>query len=89
MNQAVVDPEHLRQFASHLHRFSEEMQQQSSVLVAQLNQLEQTWRDEQQRKFASDFSTQIQQLSKLIQSTEQHIPYLLRKAEQIDAYLGR
>lgn len=32
---------------------------------------------------------QIQQLSKLIQSTEQHIPYLLRKAEQIDAYLGR
>ena len=89
MNQAVVDPEHLTQFASHLLRFSEEMKQHSSVLASQLSQLEQTWRDEQQRKFASDFATQMQQLSKLIQSTEDHVPYLLRKAEQIDAYLGR
>ncbi|MBL6724073.1 WXG100 family type VII secretion target [Rubripirellula sp.] len=89
MNQAVVDPEHLRQFAGHLHRFAEEMQQQSSSLAAQLNHLEQTWRDEQQRKFAAEFSTQMQQLNRLIQTTEVHIPYLLRKAEQIDAYLGR
>ena len=52
MNQAVVDPEQLRQFAAHLHRFSEEMKQRSSGLASQMNQLEQTWRDEQQRKFA-------------------------------------
>ena len=68
---------------------AEEMQQQSSSLAAQLNHLEQTWRDEQQRKFAAEFSTQMQQLNRLIQTTEVHIPYLLRKAEQIDAYLGR
>lgn len=89
MNQAVVDPEHLRQFASHLHRFSQELQQQSNALAGQLNHLEQTWRDEQQRKFAGEFTSQMQQLSRLIQATEDHIPYLLRKAEQIDAYLGR
>ncbi|MGC6441593.1 MAG: WXG100 family type VII secretion target [Rubripirellula sp.] len=89
MNQAIVDPEHLRQFASHLNRFAEEMKQQSTILGSQLNQLEQTWRDEQQRKFASEFAGQMQQLSKLVQATEEHIPYLLRKAEQIDAYLGR
>jgi len=89
VSQAVVDPEHLRQFAAQLHRFAEEMKERSAGLASQMNQLEQTWRDEQQRKFAEEFSTEMQQLSRLIRATEQHIPYLLRKAEQIDAYLGR
>ena len=89
MSQAVVDPEQLRQFAAHLHRFAQEMKERSTGLATQMNQLEQTWRDEQQRKFTEDFSTQLLQLKRLIQSTEQHVPYLLRKAEQIDAYLGR
>ncbi len=89
MNQAVVDPDQLRQFASHLHRFAEEMKQRSSGLASQMNQLEQTWRDEQQRKFSDEFTTQLKQLTRLIQTTEEHVPYLMRKAEQIDAYLGR
>ncbi len=89
MSQAVVDPEHLRQFAGHLHRFVEEMKTRGTALSAQMNQLEQTWRDEQQRKFAQEFTDQMRQLSRLVQTTEQHIPYLMRKAEQIDAYLGR
>ena len=89
MNQAVVDPEQLRQFAGHLHQFAEEMKQRSAGLASQMNQLEQTWRDEQQRKFAEEFTVQMRQMTRLIQSTEQHVPYLLRKAEQIDAYLGR
>jgi uncharacterized protein YukE len=89
MSQAVVDPEQLRQFAAHLHRFAEEMKQRSSGIASQMNQLEQTWRDEQQRKFAEEFTAQMRQISRLVQATEQHVPYLLRKAEQIDAYLGR
>ncbi len=89
MSQAVVDPEQLRQFAAHLHRFSEEMKQRSTALAAQMNQLEQSWRDEQQHKFAEEFTTQMMQMKRLIQATEKHVPYLLRKAEQIDAYLGR
>ena len=89
MSRAVVDPEQLRQFAAHLHRFTEEMKERSTGLASQMNQLEQSWRDEQHRKFADEFTTQMQQMKRLIQTTEQHIPYLLRKAEQIDAYLGR
>ena len=89
MNQAVVDPEQLRQFAAQLHRFSEEMKQGSSGLASQMTQLEQTWRDEQQRKFAEEFATEMRQMKRLIDATEKHVPYLLRKAEQIDAYLGR
>lgn len=89
MSQAVVDPDQLRQFASHLHRFAEEMKQRSTGLATQMNQLEQTWRDEQQRKFAEEFTAQMRQMARLIQTTEEHVPYLMRKAEQIDAYLGR
>ncbi|QDT12533.1 WXG100 family type VII secretion target [Planctomycetes bacterium K23_9] len=88
MSQAVVDPEHLRQFAGQLHRFSEELKQRSTAIASQMNQLEQTWRDEQQRKFAEEFTDQMRQLARLIKNTEQHVPYLMRKAEQIDAYLG-
>ncbi len=89
MNQAIVDPEQLRQFAGHLHRFAEEMKERSAGLASQMNQLEQTWRDEQQRKFAEEFTVQMRQITRLIKTTEQHVPYLMRKAEQIDAYLGR
>ncbi|MDA8745500.1 WXG100 family type VII secretion target [Rubripirellula amarantea] len=89
MNQAIVDPEQLRQFAAHLHRFADELKQQSTGLATQMNQLEQTWRDEQQRKFSEEFTGQMRQLARLINTTEEHVPYLLRKAEQIDAYLGR
>ena len=89
MNQAIADPEQLRQFAAHLHRFSEEIKNLSGNLSGHMNQLEQTWRDEQQRKFADEFNSQMQQMSRLIKASEEHVRYLLRKAEQIDAYLGR
>lgn len=89
MTQAVADPEQLRQFAGHLHHFAEEMKHQTAALAAQMNQLEQTWRDEQHRKFSDEFTDQMRQLSRLIQTTEEHVPYLLRKADQLDAYLGR
>ena len=89
MNQAIADPEELRQFAAHLHRFSEEIKNLSSNLSGHMNQLEQTWRDEQQRKFTDEFNAQMQQMRRLIKASEEHVPYLLRKAEQIDAYLGR
>ncbi len=89
MTQAVVDPEQLRQFAAQLKNFAEDLRQRSTTLATQMNRLEQTWRDEQQRKFSEDFIVQLRGLTRIIQSTEQHVPYLLRKAEQIDAYLGR
>lgn len=89
MNRAVVDPDQLRQFAGHLHRFAEDLKERGSGLAAQMNQLEQSWRDEQQRRFQAEFAEQMQALSRLVRATEQHVPYLLRKADQIDAYLGR
>lgn len=87
MNQAIADPEELRRFAGHLRAYAAEMKQRSASLANHMNELEQTWRDEQQRKFAEEFEQQMRQLSRLLSATEQHIPYLLRKADQIDTYL--
>ena len=89
MSRAVVDPDHLRQFAASLHRFCEELKTQSATVATQMSSLEQTWRDEQQRKFSSEFEESLRQLSRIVSQSETHVPYLLRKAEQIDAYLGR
>ena len=36
-----------------------------------------------------EFNEEMRQMARLIKTTEQHVPYLMRKAEQIDAYLGR
>ena len=87
MNQAIVDPEQLRRFAGNLKIFTEELQQRSVALSAQMNQLEQTWRDQQQRKFAGEFEDQMRQMNRLLESARLHIPYLLRKAEQVEQYL--
>ncbi|XZE52973.1 WXG100 family type VII secretion target [Planctomycetaceae bacterium SH139] len=87
MNQAIVDPEQLRRFAANLKIFSEELQQRATALSSQMNQLEQTWRDQQQKKFAAEFNEQLRQLNRLIESTREHVPYLLRKAEQAEQYL--
>ncbi len=87
MNQAIVDPEQLRRFAANLRIFSEELQQRATALSSQMNQLEQTWRDQQQQKFADEFSEQLRQLNRLVASTREHVPYLLKKAEQAEQYL--
>jgi uncharacterized protein YukE len=87
MNQAIVDPEQLRRFAANLKIFSEDLQQRSAALSAQMNQLEQTWRDQQQRKFAAEFEVQLRQMAKLVEASKQHVPYLMRKAEQAEQYL--
>ncbi|WP_164104090.1 WXG100 family type VII secretion target [Candidatus Laterigemmans baculatus] len=87
MNQAIVDPEQLRRFASNLKIFTEELQQRSAALASQMNQLEQSWRDQQQRKFSQEFEDQMRQMNRLLEASRQHVPYLLRKAEQVEQYL--
>ena len=89
MNQAIADPEQLRQFAKQLQAFAEELRGRGAILAAQMNQLQQSWRDDHQRKFSEEFSGQLRGLSRIVEASEQHVPYLLKKADQLDAYLGR
>lgn len=87
MPQAIVDPEELRRFARHLRKFNTDVQDRIGTLAAQLAGLGRTWRDQENKKFVQEFEQHMRAISHFIEVTEQHIPYLLRKAETIEEYL--
>lgn len=89
MPQAIVDPEQLRQFAAMLQRFSQNLRESTASLSQAQARLNESWRDQEQKKFSEEFEQQVKLVQKLLDTTEQHIPYLVRKAEIIEQYLQR
>jgi uncharacterized protein YukE len=87
MSKAVVDPGELRRFAQDLKRFNAGLLSQMAVLHSRLNDLGQTWRDQEHTKFAEEFEQTIRVLHRFTDSADKHIPFLLRKAEKIEEYL--
>ena len=82
---AVETP--LRRFASDLKRFNGELQNQMAVLQGRLLALGQSWRDQEQTKFVEEFEATLKVLSRFQELADQHIPFLLRKAERVEEYL--
>lgn len=89
MSQAVVDPTELRRFASLLRDFTNELQNRLSTVHGQMNSLSQSWRDQEHLKFADEFSQHLKLLNRFIEANDQHVPYLMRKAERIEEYLSQ
>jgi len=89
MSKAVVDPGELRRFAQDLKRFNSQVRDQMTLLLGRMNELGETWRDREQVKFVSEFEQTMRTLHRFADSTDQHIPFLLRKAEKIEAYLNQ
>ncbi|HET6424302.1 MAG TPA: WXG100 family type VII secretion target [Planctomycetaceae bacterium] len=87
MSQAIVDPEDLRRFAGMLRDFNGDLQSKLTVLAGQLNALSQTWRDQEHQKFSEEFTQHLRMAARFVEANEEHIPYLLRKAERIEEYL--
>ena len=87
MSQAVVNPEELRRFAARLKQFNNEMMSQLSTMHGQLAGLSQTWRDREHDKFVEEFEQTLQVMKRFTEATNQHIPFLLRKAERVEEYL--
>ena len=87
MPQAIVDPAELRRFALMLKKFNQELQERMSAMANQLNDLTNSWRDQEQIKFRTEFEGQMKMIARFIEANNQHIPYLLRKAERIEEYM--
>ncbi len=87
MTQAIVDPGELRRFAHNLKQFSNELQSHISALHGQLMNLGTTWRDQEQLKFTEEFEQTMQVIGRFLEATEEHIPFLLRKAQRVEEYL--
>jgi len=87
MAKAHVNPEDLRRFARDLGRFNTEIQGLLAGLHSRMINLEKTWRDQEQRKFAEEFEHTFKALSRFIESSERHVSFLVKKAGHIEDYL--
>jgi uncharacterized protein YukE len=87
MGQAVVNPDELRRFAAQLRQFNNDLMNQMTVLHGQLLGLGQTWRDREHDKFVEEFEQTLQVVGRFVEATNQHVPFLLRKAAKVEEYL--
>lgn len=87
MSQAIVNPAELRRFAQQLKHFNAELVAQMTALQRQMVNLGASWRDQEHHKFVDEFEQQVKTINHFVESTEQYVPFLLRKAERIDEYL--
>lgn len=87
MSQAIVDPAELRRFAHNLKVFTGDVRADLSSLHTQLLALGDTWRDQEHDRFTREFEETVNVLEKFLEVADQHVPFLLRKAERIEEYL--
>lgn len=82
-----MDPEEVRRFAEELNRFNRDLQSRMSSMQARFAALGDSWQDQEQSKFAEEFKATVHALKRFVEMSDQHVPYLLRKAARIEEYL--
>lgn len=87
MAQAIANPDELRRFAQMLKKFNSGLTDQMAALSGQLNSLSSTWRDQENLRFSEEFQQNLQMMNHFLESNNEYIPFLLRKAERLDEYL--
>ena len=87
MPQAIVDPDEVRRFAQNLKQFNTELRDRMNALHGQLQNLGDTWRDQEHDKFAEEFTQTMRVIEGFVEAADLHIPFLMRKAERIEEYL--
>ena len=89
MPQAIMDPGEVRRFAEELKRFNIEVQNRMALLQARFAALGDTWQDQEHSKFSEEFRDTLKALKRFAEVSNQHTPYLLRKAQRIEEYLNQ
>lgn len=87
MAKAHVDPTELRRFAQDLNRFNNELESLMGGLHGRLRNLENHWRDQEQRKFTEAFESTLKALGIFLEASHQHVSFLAKKATTIEDYL--
>ena len=82
-----MDPDEVRRFAEELKRFNGDLQNKLSSLQARFSSLGDTWQDHEHDKFSEEFKLTMKAFKKFVEISNQHTPYLLRKAQRIEDYL--
>lgn len=87
MSSAHVDPSELRRFAHDLNRFTNDLQQLLGGINGKMRSLEQTWRDQEQKKFAEAFAATAKMIGNFCEASNEHVKFLNKKAGLIEDYL--
>lgn len=87
MAKAHVDPVELRRFAKDLNRFNAELDELLGSMRGRLQTLEQSWQDQEQRKFAEEFERTMKPLSRFLNTSADHVAFLMKKVRHIEDYL--
>lgn len=84
-----MDPEEVRRFAEELKKFNTDLQNRMGSLQARFAALGDSWSDQEHNKFSEEFKQTVKALKKFVEVSNQHTPYLLRKAQRIEEYLNQ
>jgi uncharacterized protein YukE len=87
MAKANVDPAELRRFARDLTRFNSDLETLLVGLQGRLKELERSWADQEQRRFAQEFDLTVKTLRRFLDASTQHVTFLAKKAGHIEDYL--
>jgi uncharacterized protein YukE len=87
MSQAIVDPTALRRFAQTLKHFNAELQHNLAGVHGQLTALGDTWRDQEHLRFVQEFEETVQVLERFMAAGDEHVRFLMRKAQIVEDYL--
>lgn len=89
MSQAIVDPAELRRFAAALKRFNVDLSGDLAGLHGQMRTLSETWRDQEFERFCAEFEATLLVIDRFLKLSEEHLPFLMRKAERIEEYMSQ
>ncbi len=89
MSKAIVDPEDLILFAQELRDLNSDFYTRLTRVKGKFDQLGDSWQDQEQAKFAQGFEQTIQVLVHFMETVDEQIPFLMRKAEAAQTYLNQ
>ena len=84
-----MDPAEVRRFAHDLKKFNQDMQDRIVLLQSRFAALADTWQDQEHARFAEEFRSTMKALTRFMETSNQHVPFLLRKAQRIEEYLSQ
>ncbi len=88
MPKIIIEPEELHRFAAHLMQFQMRIGELKAQTRGKMNQLNESWRDQENAKFVHQFEQDMKPLDKLMQTAEEYSQFLKRKATSTDTYFN-
>lgn len=85
--QAIVNPDDMDVFTGELREFNTDIADRTSRLISEFRQLGDTWLDQEHQKFAQEFEETMKVIQHFLRTSEEHVPFLIRKAQRARDYL--